>query len=231
MKTALFNIFVALFFACTTSISFGQKNDFETTSSPSTLEAIKASKAINLRVFIPSKGNKRYSIKLAGHRIKGICTFQGTGEPYALFADLNFDGHLDVWVTGFANSQGRSRCSDVWIFNPENKKYEYNSIISKINNLEVAPQEKKLEGGVPNCGCAGQCFFHDTYIWQSETLLKIARREQDCDAETITYQESALLDGSLKIIRQEKGVPDANEYARRQNGELRFLKWNVYNHK
>ncbi|MEQ6340167.1 MAG: hypothetical protein M3A44_00600 [Gammaproteobacteria bacterium] len=152
-------------------------------------------KSLKLRVYYSSEGDKTHAIKLSGSWVKVECQFQGPSEPYALLADLNFDGNADIWITGFTNGQGRSRCSDVWLFNPKKKKYQYNVELSRIHNLEVAPQEKKLEGGIYNCGCAAQCFFHDTYIWQSGALLKIARREQDCEI----YREFVLIDGNPEV--------------------------------
>ena len=223
MKIAILNIFFALLFAGPGTSAYGQQNS-DDTNQP-VLPVKGELKPINIKIFHTSKGNKTYSIQILGKRVKGVCKFQGTGKPYAIFADLNFDHNLDIWVTGFSDSQGRSRCSDVWLLNPITKQYKYNAALSKIRNLSVAPVEMKLEGGITNCGCAAQCFFHDTYIWQAGSLLRIARREQDCGMNTVVYREFNLIDGKLTITRQENGIPDDKEYARRQNGELHFLNW------
>lgn len=224
MKINMLNIFlVALLLAGAATHAHSQQNTVDVNQP--ILSDKGESKPIYIKISGTSKGNRTYSVQLQGKWIKGKCEFQGIGEPYALFADLNFDNNLDVWVTGYSDSQGRSRCSDVWLFNPKTKQYEYNATLSKIHNLEVAPVEKKLEGGISNCGCAGQCFYHDTYLWQAGALIQIARREQDCGTDTVVYQESTLIDGKLTITHQEKGIPDEKEYAHRQNGELRFLNW------
>lgn len=228
MNINFLNIFFILFFLCQITFAYAHQNNIKHAPSQYWSATEKTTTPANIKVSLSAEGNKTYRIKLSGKWVKGSCVFQGTGKPYAHFADLNFDGNLDAWVTGFTDSQGRSRCSDVWLFNPMKKKYEYDATLSKINNLELAPQEKKLEGGVSNCGCAGQCFYHDTYIWQSGSLLNISRRKQDCDSsDTILYEELILKDGELKVIRQEIGKPDDNEYLRRQKGVLNFFEWDA----
>lgn len=227
MKIIL-NLFIPFLCAGISNLAFSEPNTLETEPIKATKIANSTSEFKNIKIFRTRNGDRKYSIKLSNKWVKGSCDFQGTGEPYALFADLNFDGNFDVWVTGFTDSQGRTRCSDVWLFSPKTKKYEYNTTVSKINNLEVAPKEKILEGGVFNCGCAAQCFSHDIYTWQSGRLLKIARREQTCDGDTIIYKEFAISDGVLKATSQVEGKPNADEYAHRQNGDIHFLKWDSY---
>ena len=224
MNIGILNILFALLFSGAATLAYGQQNSSDINQP---ILPVKGELKPNIKIFHTSEGHKKYSIQILGKWVKGVCEFQGTGKPYALFADLNFDHNLDVWVTGYSNSQGRSRCSDVWLFNPKTKQYKYNSTLSKIRNLEVAPVEMKLVGGMSNCGCAAQCFFHDTYIWQAESLLRIARREQDCGIDNVIYKEFVLVDGKLTIMRQENGIPDDKEYARRQNGDLHFLNWDV----
>ena len=226
MKLSLFGMLV-FFIAFTTPVALGQQTNSGVNLTQFRSVNSQPLKSTMLKISKSPEGEKTYSTKISGKWVKGICKFHGTGYPYRLSADINFDGNLDVWVTGYTNSQGRSRCSDVWLYNPKNKKYKYSATASKINNLEVASIEKKLEGGVSNCGCAGQCFFHDTYIWKSNVLLKVARREQDCDSDTVHYKEFVLTDGKLKLVRQVEGVADDKEYALRQNGELHFLNWDV----
>ena len=226
MNIVISNVFLALLFSGIATIAHGQQNTEEIHQS--ILSTKGESKHINMKIFHTSEGSRKYSIRLLGKWVKGKCELQGVGEFYALFADLNFDNHQDIWVTGYSDSQGRSRCSDVWLFDPKTNKYEYNADLSKIHNLEVAPLEKKLEGGISNCGCAGQCFFHDTYSWQAGSLIKIARREQDCGTDTVVYQEYVLIDDKLTVVHHEEGVPDDKEYSRRQNGELSFIDWSAY---
>lgn len=221
MKVAILNIFLALL-SGSGAFAYGHQTSVD--NNQPTLPA-KGEFKPSIKIFHKPNGNKAYSIQILGKWAEGVCKFQGTIKPHAIFADLNFDQNMDVWVTGFSDSQGRSRCSDVWLFDPVTKQYKYNADLSKIPNLKVAPVERKLEGGIFNCGCAAQCFFHDTYIWQAESLLRIARREQDCGMDTVSYREFTLMDGKLTITRQENGIPDDKEYARRQHGELQFLNW------
>ena len=224
-----FNILIAILLIAFPFASFSQTANIESSmSTHPILSAMEASKFKHIKTFLNQKGNKSYSILLSGKWEKGICDFQGHRRLYALFADLNFDGNQDIWITGYSDSQGRGRCSDVWLFNPITNTYEYNKSISTINNLEVAPIEKRLEGGIFNCGCAGQCFFHDSYEWELGTLVKFARRQQDCRDDSILYQESALINGTFQIIHQVKGMPDKKEYIHRQNGELHYLRWDKY---
>jgi hypothetical protein len=182
----------------------------------------------NIRILSTRNGDKTFTIKISNKWLKLPCDFQGPGEPYAMFADLNFDGNLDIWITGTNDGQMRSRCSDVWLFNPKSKKYEYNDVVSKIEDLEVSTREKILEGGQANCGCAAECFYFDIYRWQSGSLVKIARRKQDCYGDTIIYKEYEIYDGVLKVARQVEVKPGGSMFSHSRKADIHFLKWDSY---
>ena len=145
-----------------------------------------------------------YRLKIGNAWESGRCRSSGTGNLHALLLDMNFDGHADLWVTGYTDSQGRIRCSDVWLWDAPAKKYRFNKPLSAIPNLDVSVAQKTLEGGIANCGCAAQCFYADRYAWQAGKLLTIARREQDCER----YREYRL-DAKHALIRVKDEVIDA----------------------
>ena len=145
-----------------------------------------------------------YRLKIGNAWESGRCRSSGTGNLHALLLDMNFDGHADLWVTGYTDSQGRIRCSDVWLWDAPAKKYRFNKPLSAIPNLDISVAQKTLEGGIANCGCAAQCFHADRYAWQAGKLLTIARREQDCER----YREYRL-DAKHALIRVKDEVIDA----------------------
>lgn len=141
-----------------------------------------------------------YQLKIGRQWIKGKCSSSGTGNLHALLLDMNFDGHADLWITGYTESQGRIRCSDVWLWDAPAKKYRFNQPLSAIPNLDIGTADHSIEGGIANCGCAAQCFYADSYAWQAAKLITIARREQDCER----YREYRLNDKKeLTMIKDE----------------------------
>lgn len=131
--------------------------------------------------YVTHDERQTYQVKIGKTWVKGGCASSGTGNLQALLADLNFDGHADLWVTGYTDSQGRIRCSDVWLWDAQAKKYTLNTPLSAIPNLNLSMADKRLEGGIANCGCAAQCYYEASYAWQASRLITIARREQDCE--------------------------------------------------
>ena len=73
-----------------------------------------------------------YQLKIGKQWIPGSCSTSGTGNLHALLVDMNFDGHADLWVTGYTDSQGRIRCSDVWLWDAPAKQYRFNQPMSAI---------------------------------------------------------------------------------------------------
>jgi hypothetical protein len=165
-------------------------------------------------------GFETYSIRIGGRWRAGVIKATvGPGLDCAL-VDLDFDGSADVWVTGYDDGQARIRRSDVWRFDPRRGSYVFDRALSSLENLEVDPGARLLEAGIDNCGCAGDCFYRDTYEWQGGKLRRVARREQDCD----TYLEFAACGDSLCLVRQvPAGEPDHAEAVRRRTGGHRFL--------
>ncbi|MFY0576486.1 XAC2610-related protein [Cystobacter fuscus] len=182
-------------------------------------------RAVELRIQRSADGEQGYSVKLSGKWRDGACRSADSSGLSALLVDFDFDGHADLWVTGFTDGQGRVRCSDVWLYKPPLKRYERHSELSSLQNLEIDPGARQLEGGMWNCGCAGMCFFHETYGWSAGALSKLSRRGQDCESEGIVYRESSVDSGAMKLTREVKGEPSSEEYDRRQKGSLKFLDW------
>ena len=141
-----------------------------------------------------------YQLKIGRQWLDGRCSSSGTGNLHALLLDVNFDGHADLWVTGYTDSQGRIRCSDVWLWNAPAQIYVLDTTLSAIPNLNISMADERIEGGIANCGCAAQCFYEDSYAWQAGELIAIARREQDCER----YREYRLNEkNDLIIVKDE----------------------------
>ncbi|MGK5037586.1 XAC2610-related protein [Janthinobacterium sp. LB3P118] len=147
-----------------------------------------------------------YQLKIGKQWMPGSCSSSGTGNLHALLLDMNFDGHADLWVTGYTDSQGRVRCSDVWLWDTQAKQYSFNKPLSAIPNLDISIADKRIEGGIANCGCAAQCFYEDSYAWRADKLIATARREQDCER----YREYRLNDKQDLIIVKDEIIDSGN---------------------
>ncbi len=147
-----------------------------------------------------------YQLKIGKQWLNGSCSSSGMGNLHALLVDMNFDGHADLWVTGYTDSQGRIRCSDVWLWDASAKKYSFNKPLSAIPNLDIRIAGQGIEGGIPNCGCAAQCFYEDGYTWRADKLIATARREQDCER----YREYRLNEKNDLIIVKDEIIDNGN---------------------
>ena len=165
----------------------------------------KVSQAAELR-YANHDETQTYQLKIGKQWINGSCSSSGTGNLHALLADMNFDGHADLWITGYTDSQGRVRCSDVWLWDASGKNYSFNKPLSAIPNLNIGMADQRIEGGIANCGCAAQCFYEDSYAWRANTLITTARRAQDCER----YREYRLNDKNDLIIVKDEKIDSAN---------------------
>ena len=147
-----------------------------------------------------------YQLKIGKQWTNGSCSSSGMGNLHALLVDMNFDGHADLWVTGYTDSQGRSRCSDVWLWDAPAKQYRFNKPLSAIPNLDISITGQGIEGGIPNCGCAAQCFYEDSYKWRADKLIATGRREQDCER----YREYRLNEKNDLIIVKDEIIDSGN---------------------
>jgi hypothetical protein len=175
--------------------------------------------------YVTHDERQTYQLKIGKAWLKGHCASSGTGNLHALLADMNFDGHADLWVTGYPDSQGRIRCSDVWLWDAQAKQYTFNKPLSAIPNLNVSLADKRIEGGIANCGCAAQCFYEDRYAWQASTLITIARREQDCER----YREFRL-NANNALIRVKDEVIDAGNPGQQATENTSVLDWQRHAH-
>jgi hypothetical protein len=165
----------------------------------------KVRQAADIR-YVNHDEKQTYQIKTGKRWMAGSCSTSGTGNLHALLADMNFDGHADLWVTGYTDSQGRIRCSDVWLWDAQAKQYSFNKALSAIPNLDIDIAGQRIEGGIANCGCAAQCFYEDSYAWRANTLIAIARRAQDCER----YREYRLNDKNALVIVKDEIIDSAN---------------------
>ncbi|UQV44986.1 hypothetical protein KIV45_25180 [Janthinobacterium lividum] len=147
-----------------------------------------------------------YQLKIRKQWIPGSCSSSGTGNLHALLLDMNFDGHADLWVTGYTESQGRIRCSDVWLWDASAKQYSFNKTLSAIPNLDINITDQGIAGGIANCGCAAQCFYEDSYAWRADKLIATARREQDCER----YREYRLNEKNDLILVKDEIIDSGN---------------------
>ncbi|TNC76533.1 hypothetical protein FHI69_13260 [Janthinobacterium lividum] len=147
-----------------------------------------------------------YQLNIGKQWINGRCSSSGTGNLHALLVDMNFDGHADLWVTGYTDSQERIRCSDVWLWDAPAKQYRFNKLLSAIPNLDISMADQGIQGGIRNCGCAAQCFYEDSYKWQANKLITIARREQDCER----YREYRANEKNDLIIVKDEIIDSGN---------------------
>lgn len=161
-----------------------------------------------------------YQLKIGKQWRNGSCTSSGTGNLHALLLDMNFDGHADLWVTGYTDSQGRIRCSDVWLWDAPAQKYVFDTSLSAIPNLNISIADKAIEGGIANCGCAAQCFYEDSYAWQARQLITIARREQDCER----YREYRLNDKNDLVITKDE-IIDSGKPGQQASENTKAVDW------
>lgn len=147
-----------------------------------------------------------YQLNIGKQWINGRCSSSGMGNLHALLLDMNFDSHADLWVTGYRDSQGRIRCSDVWLWDAPAKQYRFNKLLSAIPNLNISMADQGIQGGIPNCGCAAQCFYEDSYKWQANKLIATARREQDCER----YREYRANEKNDLIIAKDEIIDSGN---------------------
>ncbi|MCC7703245.1 hypothetical protein IGS59_13390 [Janthinobacterium sp. GW460P] len=166
-----------------------------------------------------------YQLKIGKQWVKGRCSSSGTGKLHALLADMNFDGHADLWVTGYTDSQGRVRCSDVWLWDAQAKQYSFNQPLSAIPNLDIDIAEQSIEGGIANCGCAAQCFYEDSYKWQANKLITIARRAQDCER----YREYRLDNKNALVIVKDEKI-DSADPAQQATENTKVVDWQRHAH-
>ena len=165
----------------------------------------KVRQAADIR-YVNHDEKQTYQLKIGKQWIPGSCSSSGTGNLHALLLDMNFDGYADLWVTGYTDSQGRIRCSDVWLWDTQAKNYRFSKPLSAIPNLEISIAGQSIEGGIANCGCAAQCFYEDSYAWHRKTLTAIARREQDCER----YREYGLNNKNELIIVKDEIIDSGN---------------------
>ena len=165
----------------------------------------KVRQAADIR-YVHHDDKQTYRLNLGKRWVAGSCSSSGTGNLHALLLDMNFDGHADLWVTGYTDSQGRIRCSDVWLWDAPARQYSFNAPLSAIPNLEISIADQRIEGGIANCGCAAQCFYEDSYAWRANTLITTARRAQDCER----YREYRLNDKSDLIIVKDEIIDSGN---------------------
>ena len=185
-------------------------------------------KPIAMRINTSGDGAESYRIRLGGTWKKGVWKGSGVDPMHVLLIDMNFDGHADVWVTGFVDGQARERPSDVWLYQPAIKSYRYDPALSALTDIEVDLGAKTIASGVSNCGCGGQCFFHEEYVWVKQALQKTLRNEQDCSEETIVYQEWRRSNDAFSMINRVVGPPSEDVESSRRKNSLNVVDWRKY---
>lgn len=144
--------------------------------------------------------------------------------PEAYWADLDFDHHADLWLRGCTDSQCRSVRSEVWRFQPERQRLQFDTTLSALPNLRLAQNEHRLESGIDNAGCAGQAFHYERFWWQDGHLQPLSRRVQACMADgSIQYHEYVWQQGHWKATLSRAGEPSEAEASARRSGGLRTL--------
>jgi len=74
------------------------------------------------------------------------------------FADLNFDGYLDLLVlTGFGTG-GKSY--DVWLFNKKTIAFQKSNDLSQLQNYSINIQEKEIESSSPRGASEGSKYYY-----------------------------------------------------------------------
>ena len=108
----------------------------------------KVRQAANIR-YVNHDEKQTYQLKIGKQWIAGSCSSGGAGNLHALLLDMNFDGHADLWVTGYTDSQGRIRCSDVWLWDTQAKNYRFSKPLSAIPNLKSASPARASKAASP----------------------------------------------------------------------------------
>lgn len=160
--------------------------------------------AAPVRVGLVRCSDQGWSYSFETERQRGAGSVSLFSPPSVLLADLNFDGHSDLWATGYPDGQGRVRTSDVWLFDPERSVFVLDSSFSALPNLDLAPAQRRLAAGVWNCGCGGACYFRDVYAVEGGQPAKMLRYEQECvsvgDGRGVLYREYERSGDSLRVV-------------------------------
>lgn len=162
-----------------------------------------------------SEGDFSYTAQAKHTKFKSHIKF--TQAPEIVLADLNFDGFADLWVIGCTSGQCRATQSEVWLYDRTKHTYLFNTVLSKLPNLEIDSATQIIKSGISNMGCAAQAFYHETYRWIGKELQLATRREQDCGPNEIIYREYVVENGVRRMITEVEGTPDEAEYKRRQD--------------
>ncbi len=164
-------------------------------------ESVSGAVAQDVRVSLLRCADDGWSYAFAAGRQRGEGALSLFSRPYALLADLDSDGHADLWVTGFPDGQGRVRISDVWLFDPERGAFAFDSSFSALPNLLLAPEAKTLEAGISNCGCGGGCHFASRYAVRGGALVEVEGYRQEClDDKSLRYQMFERSGDSLRVV-------------------------------
>lgn len=121
-------------------------------------------------------------------------------DPNAMLADVNFDGHADLWID--VPVAYRARLSRIWLYAPAERRYVWAPAFSSLIQLEVAPEARRLLTHNWNCGCAAECFWFSEYEVRADTLYLVERHEQ---ADCTTYRHWVRDGASLRLVRQMPG--------------------------
>jgi hypothetical protein len=188
--------------------------------------------AVPVRIQLLHCGDRGWSYAFETTRQRGAGSTSLFLAPWVLLADLNFDGHADLWATGSPDGQGRVRVSDVWLFEADREEYVYAPSFSALENLDLAPAAERIEAGVWNCGCAGGCYYRDVYAVEEGALRRTRRYEQDCvalegDRWGLLYREYEREGDSLRVTF-ETTAPNDTSTAFPEREPLEYVDYRRY---
>ncbi len=93
--------------------------------------------------------------------------------------DMNFDGYLDMRMTGLVAMNGNTNYSS-WLYNPSLGKFEYNKVLSGLVDPYFETEKKQVhstwKSGYAHYG-------HETYLYQDGNYFLIESGTTDMDAE------------------------------------------------
>ena len=191
MKKIYLIVFTVFFFGC-----IKPKTNFYLQENNNTKFKLCYSKKDNINIFLDSlilinNKNRNQTLNLIPFDI--LISKSNLKDILTCNKDFNFDGFNDLEIYR-PDLSGYNSFSNHFLFNKKNKKYENNSSLDSINNIEILEENKEL------CSKwhAGLSVFYLTkYNWQKDKLNIV-----------YSFEESNSADGKiyLTIIRKNKVI-------------------------
>jgi len=115
--------------------------------------------------------------------------------------DINFDGYGDMVIECGRAYNGKNICNNSFLFNPKEKKFEYNSKFS-LFNMEIEETLKQLYETSWYGGCI-DCIEYNTYKIIDGKIYLIKSEEQYSDDNDKLFKNVEYYDLNGNVIKKE----------------------------